>query len=195
MTIGSSNDHIDEFSIDSIPVDTFNMLTRFPEFRRLVKAYKAEQRKCRQWEKDYACLNKNYQELKENSFRMFFFVLFSTVGVILARPPAAAINYLVDLVDSIQQSSGRNDPRTDEQLARDLGEDYLFLLSLRESDPQQTALNLFNHFFPTYEEKLRIGAIQNLDVERPGFLRTLLSMYFKIEFSLENNYVIRSFFI
>ncbi len=72
MNIGSSNDYTDSFSIDSIPQDTFNMLTRFPEFRRLMKAYKTEQKKCQTWEKDYACLHKNYQQLEENSFRMMF---------------------------------------------------------------------------------------------------------------------------
>jgi len=55
---------------------------------------------------------------------LFFFQRF--FSVFLARPPATALNYLVDLVSQIQQSGRRGDPRSDEQLARDLGESSFF---------------------------------------------------------------------
>ncbi len=105
------------------------------------------------------------------------------------------MNYLVDMVSVIQKSGGRADPRTDEQIARDLGESSIFLVSLRDPDPQQTALNLFNHFYPSYEDKLKLETVPNLEKKNPGFLQTILSMCFKIGVTIENDYVIRSLFI
>jgi hypothetical protein len=102
----------------------------------------------------------------------------------LARPPAVAMSYLVDLVDTIRQTNGRTDPRTDEQIARDLRETPLFLMGLRDVTPQQTALNLFNHFYPGYEAKLRLGSVHNFEISKPGLLETMLSKYFKIEFPI-----------
>ena len=60
------------FSIDSIPPETRNILTRFPEFRRLVREYKHERQKCNTWINDYARLKKNYEGLKEKSFLKLF---------------------------------------------------------------------------------------------------------------------------
>ena len=67
--------YIDSFSIESIPAETRDVLSRFSDFRRLVKAYRNEQHKCKTWMKDYARLKRNYDRLEESSFRKLF-VLF-----------------------------------------------------------------------------------------------------------------------
>jgi hypothetical protein len=77
MNIASSDDYLDSFSVDSIPQDTYNMLSRFPEFRRLLKGYNNEKKKCLTWAKDFARLQNNYRQLEENSFRMTFFFVSS----------------------------------------------------------------------------------------------------------------------
>jgi hypothetical protein len=64
--------HNDSFSIDSIPPDTKVILSRFSDFRRLVKAYRNEQQKCKIWINDYARLKRNYDRLEQNSFRKLF---------------------------------------------------------------------------------------------------------------------------
>jgi len=66
----------DSFSIDSIPIETKTVLYRFPEFRRLLKAYKSEQQKCKVWINDYVRLKRNYDRLERNSFRKLFVLLF-----------------------------------------------------------------------------------------------------------------------
>jgi hypothetical protein len=73
INIGLAGDYSDSFSVDSIPQETFNMLSKFPEFRRLVKAYQNEKKKCDTWEKDFTRLQNNYSQLEANSFRMIFF--------------------------------------------------------------------------------------------------------------------------
>lgn len=112
---------------------------------------------------------------------MNLFVSLSAICFILflARPPAVALNYLVDLVTSIQHSSGRDDPRSDEQIARDLGENKAFLDGLRDVTPQQTALNIFNHLYPGYETKTKLDNVKSLENEKPDLLRTILSMVHK----------------
>ena len=87
------------------------------------------------------------------------------------------MNSLVDLVALIQQSSGRSDPRTDEQIARALGKNPVFLLGLKDETPQQTALNLFNHLFPGYDTKLKLGNTKEIEKMRPGLLETMLSKH------------------
>jgi len=62
----------DSFSVDSIPPETMNVLSRFSDFRRLAKAYKHEQQKCKSWMNDYARLKRNYDRLEQNSFRKLF---------------------------------------------------------------------------------------------------------------------------
>jgi len=62
----------DSFCIESIPPETKNMLYRFPEFRRLVKAYKVEQNKCKGWMNDFARLKKKFDRLEQSSFRKLF---------------------------------------------------------------------------------------------------------------------------
>ena len=59
-------------------------------------------------------------------------------------------------------------------MAQDLGESVIFLKALKDDTPQQTALNLFNHFFPGYETKMQLVSMNNLAVVRPGFLKTML---------------------
>ena len=184
MNAGASNDYIDSFSIDAIPQETYNMLSRFPEFRRLVKAYNNEEKKCQTWAKDFARLQNNYKQLEENSFRMmtsFLFIpLHRLFSLTLARPPPSGMNYLVDLVSLIQRSSGRGDPRNDEQIARALGENSIFLMGLKNETPQQTALNLFNHLYPGYESKLKLGSVRKMEKIRPGLLETILSKHLRI---------------
>ncbi|CAF0785731.1 unnamed protein product [Rotaria sordida] len=160
INISLHNDNNDSFSIDSIPKETYDILSRFPEFRRLVKAYYQEKKTSDTWSKDYARLKKNYDQLEANSF---------------PRPPAPVLNFLVDLVTQIQHSGGRGDARSDEQLARDLGESPVFLMGLKDVTPQQTALNLFNHFYPGYEVKVNLVSINNLEVEKPGLLENILT--------------------
>ncbi len=98
----------------------------------------------------------------------FFFHLF------IARPPASALNYLVDLVTQIQRSSGRDDPRSNEELARDLGSNPIILTSLKHATPQQTALNLFNHLYPGYRAKVNLCSANNLELSKPGLLESML---------------------
>ncbi len=66
----STGGYNDSFSVDSISSDTYDVLCRFPEFRRLVKAYNNEKQKCQTWINDYCRLQRNYKQLEENSFRM-----------------------------------------------------------------------------------------------------------------------------
>ncbi|CAF3898928.1 unnamed protein product [Rotaria sp. Silwood2] len=157
---GLLDEYNDSFSVDSIPKETYEILSRFSEFRRLVKAYNSEKKKCLIWSKDFGRLQASYKQLEENSF---------------PRPPAVALSYLVDLVTQIQQSGGRGDPRTDEQIARDLGESSIFLMGLKDVTPQQTALNLFNHLYPGYEAKVELDSVNNLEVLKPGLLETMLT--------------------
>ncbi|CAF2383847.1 unnamed protein product [Rotaria sp. Silwood2] len=149
----------DSFSIDSIPPETKNVLSRFPEFRHLVKAYKHEQQKCKTWISDYARLKRNYDRLEQNSF---------------PRPSAPALHYLIDLVTHIQQSNGTGDSRSNEQLAKDLGVSLVILMNLKDITPQQTALNLFNYFYPGYAAKKDLDSINNLELLKPGLLETML---------------------
>jgi hypothetical protein len=88
---------------------------------------------------------------------------------------------LVDLVTQIKQSGGRRDPRSDEQLATDLGESSIFLMGLKDVTPQQTALNLFNYLYPGYEVKVELGSVINLEVKKPGLLESILSKCLKFE--------------
>lgn len=67
------DDCIDSFTVDSISRDTYDMLSRFPEFRRLLKAFNNEKKKSLTWSKDFARLQTNYKKLEENSFRTIFF--------------------------------------------------------------------------------------------------------------------------
>ena len=62
----------DEFSVEAIPADQYAILSRFDEFRRLMKAYRAEKQRSNTWAHDYARLAKQHKILQENSFRMFF---------------------------------------------------------------------------------------------------------------------------
>ena len=78
------------------------------------------------------------------------------------------------MVSQIQQSGRRGDPRSDEQLARDLGESSFFLMGFKDTTPQQTALNLFNHFYSGYDAKVKLGSLDNLELEKPGLLETKL---------------------
>ncbi|CAF2122497.1 unnamed protein product [Rotaria magnacalcarata] len=105
------------------------------------------------------------------------------------RPAAAALNYLVDLVTQIQHSSGRDDPTSAEQLARDLGEDPKLLMGFKDVTPQQSALNLFNHLYPRYESKVELDSISKLEDEDPDLLRTILSAILKNE-SLKCNSIL-----
>jgi len=109
-------------------------------------------------------------------FFFFFFNGFYSVFC-LARPPAIALGYLVDLVTKIQQSSGRGDPRTDDQIAHDLDLSPIFLISLKDSNPQQSALNLFNHLYPGYEAKVTLGSVNNLEASKPGLFNTILGNF------------------
>lgn len=88
------------------------------------------------------------------------------------------------MVTQIQQSGGRGDPRTDEQIARDLGLSAIFLMSLKDISPQQTALNLFNHFYPGYEAKVNLESTNNLEASKPGLFNTILGKYFYIKVSI-----------
>ena len=173
---GLPDEYHDSYSVHSIPKETYEILSRFPEFRRLVKAYNSEKKKCLIWAQDLILLQKSYKQLEENSFRIIFlfFFFYRYFSVLLARPPAVALSYLVDSVTQIQQSSGRGDPRTDEQLACDIGENLMFLVGLKDVIPQQTALNLFNHLYPGYEAKVKLGSVNKLEVTRPGLLETIL---------------------
>lgn len=81
---------------------------------------------------------------------------------------------MVDLVTTIQRSGGRGDPRSDEEVANDLGETQIFLMGLKDVTPQQTALNVFNHLYPGYEAKVRLNSVNRLEVEKPGLLETIL---------------------
>lgn len=173
---GLIDNSIDSFNVDSIPRDTYDMLSRFPEFRRLVKSLNNERKKSSTWSKDFARLQSNYKKLEENSFRMIFFFFLAIISFFLslARPSSAALSYLVDLVTQIQQTSGRGDPRNDEEIANDLGETQICLMGLKDVTPQQTALNLFNYFYPGYESKVRLNSVNRLEIEKPGLLETIL---------------------
>ena len=96
----------------------------------------------------------------------------------IARSSASALNYLVDLVTHIQQSNGDADPRNDDQLAKDLGISRVVSMSFKDITPQQTALNLFNHFYPGYATKTRLDSVNNLEILKPGLLELILSKYF-----------------
>ena len=50
----------------------------------------------------------------------------------------------------------------------------MFLVGLKDVTPQQTALNLFNHLYPGYEAKVKLGSVNNLEVTRPDLLETIL---------------------
>jgi hypothetical protein len=76
ISTGIINEFNDSFSVDCIPDETYNVLSRFPEFRKLVKAFQNEKKKCETWSKDFARLQNNYNQLEANSFRMMFFFLF-----------------------------------------------------------------------------------------------------------------------
>ena len=95
-------------------------------------------------------------------------------NALTARPPAPAVNYLVDLVTYIQQSSGSGDARNDEQLAFDLGVSRAVLLGLKATTPQQTALNIFNKLYPGYVKKTNLHSIENLETLNPALLTTML---------------------
>ncbi|CAF2841147.1 unnamed protein product [Rotaria sp. Silwood2] len=152
---GSNN----SFSMDSISSETYEILSRFIEFRQLVKAYNTERQSAETWMRDFARLKRKYKQLQENSF---------------PRPPASALNYLLDLVTQIQRSSGQSDSRTDEQLARDLGVNQIILMSLKHSTPQQTALNVFNHLYPGYSTKIELDSIAKLELLKPGLVESIL---------------------
>ncbi len=94
-----------------------------------------------------------------------------------ARPPAPALNYLIDLVTHIQQSSGIEDTRTHEELATDLNINGIILMSLRDSTPQQTALNVFNYLYSGYSVKTKLDSVANLEIQKPGLLETILGNY------------------
>ncbi|CAF3052266.1 unnamed protein product [Rotaria sp. Silwood2] len=148
------------FSVDTISCDIYDTLSSFPDFLCLVKAYQEEQKKCSNWQKEFASLKNDYEQLKANSF---------------PRPPAPALNFLVDLVTLIKQSSGLEDSRSDDQLASDLGEDTTFLMGLKGDTPQETVLNLFNHIYPGYETKAQLGSTKKLKIKNPGLLETILA--------------------
>jgi hypothetical protein len=97
--------------------------------------------------------------------------------VSLARPSATTLNYLLDLVTQIQQSGGRGDPRSDQDLASALGASPIVLLSLKNTSPQQTALNVFNYLYPGYTAKLKLGSIDKLELLKPGLIDTILGKY------------------
>ena len=117
------------------------------------------------------------------SYDVFFFSR-QCLLIFLARPPPAALSYLVDLVAQIQQSGGRGDPRTDEQIANELGESSIFLMALKDVTPQQTALNVFNQLYPKYEAKVELDSINNLQKLKPGLLETILGIGLIIEISI-----------
>ncbi|CAF4125854.1 unnamed protein product [Rotaria sp. Silwood2] len=148
------------FSVDTISCDIYDTLSSFPDFLCLVKAYQEEQKKCSNLRKEFASLKNDYEQLKANSF---------------PRPPAPALNFLVDLVTLIKQSSGLEDSRSDDQLASDLGEDTTFLMGLKGDTPQETVLNLFNHIYPGYETKAQLGSTKKLKIKNPGLLETILA--------------------
>ncbi|CAF1117058.1 unnamed protein product [Adineta steineri] len=155
-TQGASND---SSFLESIPPQTREVLWRFPEFRRLIKLFKNEQIKSKTWMNDYARLKKNYDRLEKNSF---------------PRPSAPALNFLTDLVAHIQHSNDDRDPRSDEQLATDLGVSRAILIGLKYHTPQQAALNLFNYFYSSCVEKTNLRSINNLEVLKPGLLQDIL---------------------
>ena len=70
--VTTPDDSFDEFSVESIPADQYAILSRFNEFRRLMKAYRTERQKVNTWANDYARLFKQHKILQENSCRMFF---------------------------------------------------------------------------------------------------------------------------
>ena len=63
------DERFNSFSVDEIPKETYEILSRFPEFRRLVKALNNERRKNVNWAKDFGRLQRKYKQLEENSFR------------------------------------------------------------------------------------------------------------------------------
>ena len=79
LNIDLTNNHNDSFSVDSIPRDTYDILSRFPEFRQVQKALANEKKKCLTWSKGFARLQNNYRQLEANFFRMMFFVLFPKI--------------------------------------------------------------------------------------------------------------------
>jgi hypothetical protein len=97
--------------------------------------------------------------------------------VLTARPPASAVNYLVDLVAHIQQSNGSGDARSEQQLAADLGISHVVLSGLNATTPQQTALNVFKHLYPGYAKKTILRSVENLEILKPGLLDTILGNY------------------
>jgi len=96
---------------------------------------------------------------------------------LIARPPAPALSYLVDLVTHIRQSNGDGDPRTDAELANDLGVSPVILMSLKDTTPKQTALNIFNYLYPGYVAKMNLESVDNLEILKPGLLETILGKY------------------
>jgi hypothetical protein len=60
---------IDSFSIESISAERLDVLSRFSEFRQLVRAYHGQKKNCQTWVNDYARLEKKFKQLEENSFR------------------------------------------------------------------------------------------------------------------------------
>lgn len=168
----------ESFSIDSISPETYDILSKFAEFRKLMKAYKAEVQKSQTWINDYSRLKRKYELLEANSFRkLILFIRTYLICSFVARPSAASLDYLVELVTKIQQSGGQSDPRTDQQLADDLGLSLLLLSSFKESSPQQAALNVFNHIYPGYRSKVELGSAINMDQSNPGQLNSILGKY------------------
>jgi hypothetical protein len=144
-----------------------------------VKAYKNEAHNCKIWINDYARLKRKYEQLEGNSFRKLVVIFVRCLFYLfVARPPASGLDYLLDLVARIQQTGGQSDPRTDDQLARDLRVNPIHLSSLKDSTPQQSALNLFNHIYSGYSSKITLGSTNNMERLRPGLLDSIFGRSF-----------------
>jgi len=77
----------------------------------------------------------------------------------------------------IKQSNGDADIRSDEELATDLDISKVVLMSLKHTTPQQSALNLFNYFYPGYVKKTNLDTVHNLEILKPGLLDNMLGKY------------------
>ena len=78
-------------------------------------------------------------------------------------------------MESLKSSEEIQDSRTPKELALDIGIPELTLLSCSNVDPQKTALRVFNHIFPSNQDKELLINAATLDVEYPGLLKNILS--------------------
>ncbi|CAF1259933.1 unnamed protein product [Adineta ricciae] len=135
------------------------LLETFPEYRKLFRDCERVKKENETWSKDYQALTNRMRRLEQTTF---------------PRPTADGYAFIEQLMQSLNNSRRDEDTRTNTELARDFGMTEATLMSLSNTDPQKTALRLFNALFPSHQQKEALINVAHLKVLHPNLLDDIL---------------------